>query len=121
MDDILHDKLLYLFILNSKDNIQHEVRIFEPTSLEKAFMVERKVLTKNLVITTRTTKSNTAKENNVPSSNLLAFSFYFEFKYMPMLEVIKCNPKKSLSISLIQFLDMVRVKCFVEDFLLSPK
>ena len=53
--------------------------------------------------------------------DVVSIQIAFEFKYKPILKVIKCNPKKSLSISLIQFLDMVRVKCFVENFLLSPK
>ena len=39
MDGILDDILLDLFIGTLKDNIQHEVRLFKPTSLEKGFMV----------------------------------------------------------------------------------
>ena len=41
--NILEDNLLDLFIGTLKDNIQHEVCLFEPPSLEKDFMMERKV------------------------------------------------------------------------------
>ena len=69
MDGIPDDKLLDLFIGTLKDNIQHEVHLFEPTTSEKAFTVARKVESKNLATTTRMTTPNTSKENNVPSSN----------------------------------------------------
>ena len=45
-------KLLDLFIRTFKDNIQHEVSLFEPTSLEKALMVARKVESKKLAMAT---------------------------------------------------------------------
>lgn len=41
LEGIPDDKLLDLFIGTLKDNIQHEVHLFEPTSLEKDFMVAR--------------------------------------------------------------------------------
>ena len=69
MNGIPNDKLLDLFIETLKDNIQHEVCLLEPTSLEKAFMVSRKVESKNMGMVTRRTTSNTYRENNVPSSN----------------------------------------------------
>ena len=69
MNGILDDKLLDLFIGTLKDNIQHEVCLFEPTSLEKAFIVARKVESKNLEMATRRTTSNSSRENNVPSSS----------------------------------------------------
>ena len=47
VDGISNDKLLDLFIGTLKDNIQHEVHLFEPTSLEKDFMIARKVESKN--------------------------------------------------------------------------
>jgi hypothetical protein len=53
-----------------KDNIQHELRILEPTSLEKALKWERRVESKNMSMATKRLPSNTYKENNVPSSNL---------------------------------------------------
>ena len=53
-----------------KDNIQHELCILEPTSLEKAFKLARRVESKNMAMATKRFPSNTYKENNVPSSNL---------------------------------------------------
>jgi hypothetical protein len=52
-----------------KDNIQHELCILEPTSLETAFKLAR-VESKNMDMATKRFPSNTYKENNVPSSNL---------------------------------------------------
>ena len=69
MEGIPYDKLLYLFIGTLKYNIQHEVHLFEPNSLEKDFMVERKVESKNLEMETRRTTPNTYRESNVPSTN----------------------------------------------------
>ena len=67
MEGIPHDKLLDLFIGILNDNIQHEVCLFERTSLEKDFMVERKVESKNLVMATRRASLNTPRDNNLPS------------------------------------------------------
>ena len=69
VEGILDDKLLNLFIGTLKDKIQNEVCLFKPTSLENAFMVARKVESKNLVMVTRKTTPNTSKESNVPSMN----------------------------------------------------
>ena len=69
VDNIPDDKLLDLFIGTLKDNIQHEVHLFEPTSLVKDFMVVRKVESKNLAMAIRRTTPNTSRESNVPSSN----------------------------------------------------
>ena len=69
VEGIVDDKLLDLFIGTLKDNIQHEVRLFEPTSLEKDFMVARKVESKTFAMDTRRTTPNTSKESNVPSTN----------------------------------------------------
>ena len=69
MEGIADDKLLDLFIGTLKDNIQHEVRLFEPTSLEKAFMVARKVESKNLEMATRRTTPSNSKKSIVPSTN----------------------------------------------------
>ena len=52
-----------------KDSIQYEVCLFEPTSLEKAFMLESKAESKNMVMATRRTAPNIYREINVPSSN----------------------------------------------------
>jgi len=45
---IPEDKRLDLFIGTLKENIQHEVSLLEPTSLEKDFMLARKVESKNM-------------------------------------------------------------------------
>ena len=66
--NILEYNLLYLFIGTLKDIIQHEACLFEPSFLEKDFMMARKVETKNMVMTTRNTTSNTSRENDVPSN-----------------------------------------------------
>lgn len=69
MNDIPEDRLFDLFIGTLKDNIQHEVRLFEPTSLEMAFRMARKAESKNMVMTTKRFPSNAYRENNAPSSN----------------------------------------------------
>ena len=69
MEGTLDDKLLDLFIRTLKDKIQHEVRLFKPTSLEKDFMVARKVESKKMVMVSRRTTPNTSRESNVPSAN----------------------------------------------------
>ena len=68
--NIPNDNLLDLFMGTLKDNIQHELCILEPTSLEKAFKLERRVECKNMAMATKRFPSNTYKENNIPSSNL---------------------------------------------------
>ena len=70
VDGIVDDKLLDLFIITLKDNIQHEVCLFELTSLQNAFMVARKAKCKSMVVATIRTTSNTYRENNVPYYNL---------------------------------------------------
>ena len=70
VNDIPEDRLLDLFIGTLNANIQNEVHIFKPTSLEKDFMVERKVESKSMAMTTKRFPSNAYRENNYPSSNL---------------------------------------------------
>ena len=41
--DIPQEHRIDLFIGTLKDNIQHEVRVLEPDSLEKAFRLARKI------------------------------------------------------------------------------
>jgi len=41
--DILEDHRIDVFIGTLKDNVQHEVRLWEPYSLEKAFRLARKM------------------------------------------------------------------------------
>jgi hypothetical protein len=66
--DIPYDHLIDVFIGNLKDNIQYEVLLWEPKSLENAFKVVINVESKNMVMATRRTTPNIYRENNVPSS-----------------------------------------------------
>jgi hypothetical protein len=66
--DIPYEHLIDVFILNLKDNIQHEVHLWEPKSLENAFKVARNVESKNMAMVTRRTNPNIYRENNAPSS-----------------------------------------------------
>ena len=68
MKNISKDNLLDLFIGTLKDNIQDEVHLFESLSLENDFMMERKVESKNMLMNTINTTSNTYRENDVPSN-----------------------------------------------------
>jgi hypothetical protein len=51
-----------------KENIQHEVRWFEPKSLEKSFSMARKVENKSMA--TIRVATNNYREHHVPSPNL---------------------------------------------------
>jgi hypothetical protein len=66
--NIPDEHLIDVFIGTLKDNIQHEVRLWEPKSLEKAFRVARNVESKNMAMATRRTNPNNYRENNAPSS-----------------------------------------------------
>jgi gas vesicle protein len=66
--NILDEQLIDVFIITLKDNIQHEVRLWEPKSLENAFKVVRNVESKNMAMATRRTNPNIYRENNAPSS-----------------------------------------------------
>jgi hypothetical protein len=66
--NILDDNLIDVFIGTLKDNIQHEVHLWETKSLESAFRVARSVESKNLVMATTRTTPNIYRENNVPYS-----------------------------------------------------
>jgi len=43
VNDIPKEHRIYVFIGTLKDNIQHEVLLWEPNSLEKAFRLARKI------------------------------------------------------------------------------
>jgi hypothetical protein len=62
------EHLFDVFIGTLRDNIQHEVRLWEPKSLENAFRVARNVESKNMAMATIRTTPNIYRENNVPSS-----------------------------------------------------
>jgi hypothetical protein len=60
--DIPDENLIDVFIGDLRDNIQHEVRLWEPKSLENAFRVERNVESKNMAMATRRTNPNIYRE-----------------------------------------------------------
>jgi hypothetical protein len=66
--DIPDEHLIDVFIGTLKDNIQHEVCLWEPKSLENAFKVERNVESKNMAMAARRTNPIIYRENNAPSS-----------------------------------------------------
>jgi hypothetical protein len=66
--DIRDEHFIDVFIGNLSDNIQNEVPLWEPKSLENAFRVARNVESKNMAMATRRTTPNIYRENNVPSS-----------------------------------------------------
>jgi hypothetical protein len=66
--DIPDEHFIDVFIKTLKDNIQHEVFLLEPKSLENAFKVARNVESKNMAMATRRTNPNIYRENNAPSS-----------------------------------------------------
>jgi hypothetical protein len=66
--DIPYEHLIDVFMGTLKDNIQHEVRLCKPKSLENAFKVARNVESKNTAMATRRTNPNIYRENNAPSS-----------------------------------------------------
>jgi hypothetical protein len=66
--DILDEHLTDVLIGTLKDNIQHEVLLWKPKSLENAFKVETNVESKNMAMPTRRTNPNIYRENDAPSS-----------------------------------------------------
>jgi hypothetical protein len=66
--NIPDEHLIDVFIGTLKDNIIHEVHLWEPKSLENAFRVARNVESKNIAMATRSTNPNIYRENNAPSS-----------------------------------------------------
>jgi hypothetical protein len=66
--DIPDEHLIDVVIGTLKDNIQNEVRLWEPKSLENSFKVARNVESKNIAMDTRKTNPNIYRENNAPSS-----------------------------------------------------
>jgi hypothetical protein len=66
--DIPYEHLIDVFIGTLKDNIQHEILLWEPKSLENAFKVARNVESKNMAMVARRTNPNIYRENNAPSS-----------------------------------------------------
>jgi hypothetical protein len=65
--NIPDEHLIDVFIGTLKDNIQHEVLLCEPKSLESAFKVARNVESKNTAMDTRKTYPNIYRENTASS------------------------------------------------------
>ena len=61
--NILEEHMIDVFIGTLKDNIQHEVRVWEPDSLEKAFRLARKIECK--IMATRKTTTHFYKDGSV--------------------------------------------------------
>jgi hypothetical protein len=66
--NIPDEHLIDVFIGTLRDNIQHDVHLWEPKSLENSFRVARNVESKNMAMATRRTTPNIYQENNAPSS-----------------------------------------------------
>ena len=63
--DIPEEHRIYAFIGTLKDNIQHEVFLWEPDSLEKAFRLARKIERK--IVATRNPTTHNYKDGSVAS------------------------------------------------------
>jgi hypothetical protein len=68
--DIPDEHLIDVFIGTLKDNIQHEVRLWEPKSLENAFKVARNVEGKNMAMATRRTYPKTHQPTRLTPQQL---------------------------------------------------
>eukprot|EP00253_Pinus_taeda_P030058 PITA_30058 len=66
--DILEEHIIDVFIGTLKDSIQHEVRLWEPDSLEKAFRLARKIESK--IMATRKPTNHNYKYGSVFSPSL---------------------------------------------------
>ena len=66
--DIPEEHMIDVFIGTLKDNIQHEVRVWEPDSLEKAFRLARKIECKIMV--TRKPTTHISKDGSVATPRL---------------------------------------------------
>jgi len=60
---IPEEHMIDVFIRNLKDNIQHEVRLWEPDSLEKEFRLKRKITSK--IMETRKPTTHNYKDGSV--------------------------------------------------------
>jgi len=67
-NDIPKKQRIYVSMGTLKDNIQHEVHLWEPDSLERAFRLERKVESKSM--STRNHTPNNYKDESVVSPSV---------------------------------------------------
>ena len=68
VNDITEEQTIDIFIWNLKDNIQHEVRSWEPDSLDKAFRLARKIECK--IMATRKPTTHDYKDGSVATPRL---------------------------------------------------
>ena len=68
VNDIPEKKRVDVFIGSLKDNIQHEVRLWEPDSLEKTFSLARKI--DNKIMATRKSTTHNYKYGSVAAPSL---------------------------------------------------
>ena len=68
VNDILEEHTIDVFIENLKDNIQHEVCLWEPDSLEKEFRLVRKNESK--ILATRKHTTHNYKDGSVSTRSL---------------------------------------------------
>ena len=66
--DIPVEHKIDVFIGNLKDNIQHNFRVWEPDSLEKAFRLARKI--ESEIMATRKPTTHIYKDGSVPNPRL---------------------------------------------------
>ena len=66
--DIPEEHMIDVFIGTLKDNIQHEVHVWEPDSLEKAFRLARKIECK--IMATRKPTTQIYKDGSVATPRL---------------------------------------------------
>ena len=68
VNDIPEERRIYVFIRTLKDSIQHEVHLWKPDSLEKAFNLERKIESK--IMATRKPTTHNYKYGSVATPSL---------------------------------------------------
>ena len=74
VDAILEEHMIDVFIGTLKDNIKHEVRLWEPDSLEKEFRLARKIESKIMVTrkpTTHIYKDGSVATPRIPQPTML--------------------------------------------------
>jgi hypothetical protein len=71
------EHLIDVFTGTLKDNIQHDVRLWEPKSLENAFKVARNIQSKNMAMDTRRSTPNIYRDNFLPRETCHIFRWFF--------------------------------------------
>jgi len=68
VNDIVEEHMVDVFIRTLKDNIQHEVHLWEPYSLDKAFMLAIKIESK--IMATREPTTHNYKDGSIAAPSL---------------------------------------------------